>query len=556
MTLKRLERLRSKEIERLDDYLAALTALKRKFHEEFLTLQTLQREVKNVDEGFEASLDYVMNLVAQLNQIQSDEKKEVRRLTKDLVSKQNQQELLRKCHERELESKNQASADITAIEAHKNQILTTKWFKRHKIQRYLNETLLSNAPPELDALALEKNLFIDKQSRKAEKLLKDLSVVDGEIEQLMMEIKRYELSKDWGESVSNCLSELVSLKSEIAEFAIDTQVPLQTALSDLQTLYRKEKSQLKAGLFDEELVEIDDQRLEKLRKTKEKNRKLKEAQEIQISRQQNAVIKQQISQKREANKYIETHKNLEKEYSVAESELRKSTDKVKMLKKKRSRLVTRFGDVSPLNGRPEDYIATWNRYELLKPWPRLITILRSIDVVDEDLSEAREAVQRDEKELKGLEVKVEKLRNYRNIASKELMIVNRIGLGSNSKRPKVVVTEWRHAEELARDFMRWLGYVDAELTNQGADGGVDVTSRGAIGQVKMHSNGVRRPDIQALVGEAAVINRTPLFFAMNYSKEAVTWSNEHDIAIFKFSRNGDVVAVSEAALKLEARSQK
>jgi hypothetical protein len=247
---------------------------------------------------------------------------------------------------------------------------------------------------------------------------------------------------------------------------------------------------------------------------------------------------------------------LEKEYSVAESELRKSTDKVKMLKKKRSRLVTRFGDVSPLNGRPEDYIATWNRYELLKPWPRLITILRSIDVVDEDLSEAREAVQRDEKELKGLEVKVEKLRNYRNIASKELMIVNRIGLGSNSKRPKVVVTEWRHAEELARDFMRWLGYVDAELTNQGADGGVDVTSRGAIGQVKMHSNGVRRPDIQALVGEAAVINRTPLFFAMNYSKEAVTWSNEHDIAIFKFSRNGDVVAVSEAALKLEARSQK
>ena len=98
--------------------------------------------------------------------------------------------------------------------------------------------------------------------------------------------------------------------------------------------------------------------------------------------------------------------------------------------------------------------------------------------------------------------------------------------------------------------------MDAELTNDGADGGVDVRSQGAIGQVKMHSNGVRRPDIQALVGEATGINRTPLFFAMNYSKEAITWSNERNIAIFKFSRNGDVVAVSEAALKLEARSQK
>jgi hypothetical protein len=556
MTLKRLERLRSKEIERLDDYLAALTALKRKFHEEFLTLQTLQREVKNVDEGFEASLDYVMNLVAQLNQIQSDEKKEVRRLTKDLVSKQNQQELLRKCHERELESKNQASADITAIEAHKNQILTTKWFKRHKIQRYLNETLLSNAPPELDALALEKNLFIDKQSRKAEKLLKDLSVVDGEIEQLMMEIKRYELSKDWGESVSNCLSELVSLKSEIAEFAIDTQVPLQTAISDLQTLYRKEKSQLKAGLFDEELVEIDDQRLEKLRKTKAKNRLLEEKRAIQNSEQQKMAIQRQISQKRQANKYIETHKTLEKEYAAAEAELRRTRNKVETLMKKRSRLVTRFGDALKLGERPKDYLTKPNRYERLKGRPRLISILRSIDDVDEDLAEVNKVALSDEANIKRLEVQVEKLRNYQTIAQKELKIQDGIILGNQSKRPKRAVTDWRHAEELARDFMRWLGYLDAELTNEGADGGVDVRSKRAIGQVKMHSNGVRRSDIQALVGEAAVQKRTPLFFAMNYSKEAITWSNENAISIFKFSRSGEVVAVSDAALKLEARSRK
>ena len=556
MTLKRLERLRSQEIETIDENLAVLARLKRKFQKELLKLKSLQSGEGSFNEEVEVSLHYTMTSVVQLDQIRIDEEKKIARLTEDLALKQKQKDSIRDLYERELASKNKALADIALIEVHKTQILLTKWYSRRKVQCYLDGILLPNSSQELDVLSNKKSLSVKRHNLKSEQQLNEMSANEIEIAKCTNELQKYEITEDWRRQVVACRSELILFEKELSEFDIERQVPLVPAIDEFQKLWHQQKNWITEGLFDEELVDTDDKRLEMLRKTKEKNRKLKEAQEIQISKQQKAVIQRQISQKREANKYIETHKNLEKEYSVAESELRKSTNKVEMLMKKRSRLVTRFGDVSPLNGRPEDYIATWNRYELLKPWPRLITILRSIDVVDEDLSEAREAVQRDEKELKGLEVKVEKLRNYRNIASKELMIVNRIGLGSNSKRPKVVVTEWRHAEELARDFMRWLGYVDAELTNQGADGGVDVTSRGAIGQVKMHSNGVRRPDIQALVGEAAVINRTPLFFAMNYSKEAVTWSNEHDIAIFKFSRNGDVVAVSEAALKLEARSQK
>jgi hypothetical protein len=283
---------------------------------------------------------------------------------------------------------------------------------------------------------------------------------------------------------------------------------------------------------------------------------LEEKRAIQNSEQQKMAIQRQISQKRQANKYIETHKTLEKEYAAAEAELRRTRNKVETLMKKRSRLVTRFGDALKLGERPKDYLTKPNRYERLKGRPRLISILRSIDDVDEDLAEVNKVALSDEANIKRLEVQVEKLRNYQTIAQKELKIQDGIILGNQSKRPKRAVTDWRHAEELARDFMRWLGYLDAELTNEGADGGVDVRSKRAIGQVKMHSNGVRRSDIQALVGEAAVQKRTPLFFAMNYSKEAITWSNENAISIFKFSRSGEVVAVSDAALKLEARSRK
>jgi hypothetical protein len=248
---------------------------------------------------------------------------------------------------------------------------------------------------------------------------------------------------------------------------------------------------------------------------------------------------------------------LEKEYAVAESEFRKSKRKVEALNKRRNQLVLRLGDAFPFsNGSVDNFISRPEKYDDLKRFPRFLSILRSIDAVDEDLSEANEDAMRDGAIFKKLEIQFRKLRNYQAIALRELKIEDGVGLGNNLKRPKYVVTEWQHAEELARDFMRWLGYLDAELTNDGADGGVDVRSQGAIGQVKMHSNGTRRSDIQALVGEAAVQKRMPLFFAMNYSKEAITWSNENSIAIFQFSRNGDVVAVSEAALKLEARSQK
>lgn len=45
--------------------------------------------------------------------------------------------------------------------------------------------------------------------------------------------------------------------------------------------------------------------------------------------------------------------------------------------------------------------------------------------------------------------------------------------------PRHVAT-WQDAELNARDWMRAWGFTDAQLTNPGADKGIDVTSRHAI----------------------------------------------------------------------------
>jgi hypothetical protein len=85
MTLKRLERLRSQEIETIDENLAVLARLKRKFQKELSKLRSLQQGEESFDEDVEVSLQYVMTFVDQLDQIRKDEEKKLARLTEDIV---------------------------------------------------------------------------------------------------------------------------------------------------------------------------------------------------------------------------------------------------------------------------------------------------------------------------------------------------------------------------------------------------------------------------------------------------------------------------------------
>src|SRR3954452_2909829 len=65
------------------------------------------------------------------------------------------------------------------------------------------------------------------------------------------------------------------------------------------------------------------------------------------------------------------------------------------------------------------------------------------------------------------------------------------------------VGSWHAAEALAAWHMRKLGFEDASVTKAGADGGLDVTSREAVAQVKHYSKGpIGSPAIQQLRGAA------------------------------------------------------
>lgn len=121
-----------------------------------------------------------------------------------------------------------------------------------------------------------------------------------------------------------------------------------------------------------------------------------------------------------------------------------------------------------------------------------------------------------------------------------------VGARSNPP-PARVITQWQDAEELARDYMRWLGHNDVVCTGSGADGGVDLEGSKVVGQVKMHNRPTGRPDVQQLFGIASAEGKTPFFFAMAFSAEAVQWADKVNMAVYRFKRDGSVEPASTCA---------
>lgn len=84
------------------------------------------------------------------------------------------------------------------------------------------------------------------------------------------------------------------------------------------------------------------------------------------------------------------------------------------------------------------------------------------------------------------------------------------------------------AERFAAEVMVTLGYKDARVTQRGADGGIDISSARAVAQVKNWAKPIGRPHLQNLVGAAASIRSTELwFFSLSgYSRQAVAYADE------------------------------
>jgi hypothetical protein len=107
--------------------------------------------------------------------------------------------------------------------------------------------------------------------------------------------------------------------------------------------------------------------------------------------------------------------------------------------------------------------------------------------------------------------------------------------------------DWREAERIARDYLRSIGIHDARLTPSGRDGGVDITSKTAIAQVKWHVAQVGSPDLQSLFGIATYEKKLAIFFAQRYSPDALRWAKKTDMALFRFTASGKIQPVSPKA---------
>ncbi|MFD6057784.1 restriction endonuclease [Rhodococcus wratislaviensis] len=111
----------------------------------------------------------------------------------------------------------------------------------------------------------------------------------------------------------------------------------------------------------------------------------------------------------------------------------------------------------------------------------------------------------------------------------------------------------RDAEELAANVMRSsFGFPDAQLVSGGPDGGVDVRSRQALAQVKRKTATTGRPDLQRLYGaRGADLSKQLLFFSLaGYSRQAITYANEHGICLFQYDNYGNVSPANPSARRL------
>ncbi|GAB3405880.1 hypothetical protein GCM10027515_19750 [Schumannella luteola] len=107
--------------------------------------------------------------------------------------------------------------------------------------------------------------------------------------------------------------------------------------------------------------------------------------------------------------------------------------------------------------------------------------------------------------------------------------------------------DWRAAEAAAARHMQSIGFIDAQVTESGADGGLDVRATDAVAQVKFYANPVGRPDIQKLRG-AAHEHRIAIFYSTGgYTQEALDYAVGADVALFSMNPYGECSAVTGSA---------
>ncbi|WP_320773713.1 restriction endonuclease [Streptomyces sp. CRN 30] len=114
------------------------------------------------------------------------------------------------------------------------------------------------------------------------------------------------------------------------------------------------------------------------------------------------------------------------------------------------------------------------------------------------------------------------------------------------------IQSWQEAEHNAATWMRHWGYEDARARPGGSDGGVDVRSRKALGQVKYQGAAVGRPELQRLFGaRGRAWDKDLLFFTgSSYTATAVEYAAENGIALFVYGLDGSMTAANAPARRI------
>lgn len=123
---------------------------------------------------------------------------------------------------------------------------------------------------------------------------------------------------------------------------------------------------------------------------------------------------------------------------------------------------------------------------------------------------------------------------------------------TNGPEPELrLVRTPREAEEVAAEWMTYLGLGPARVTVNGADGGLDIVAPRGVAQVKMEALPVGRPTVQQLHGCACVESKAGLVFALNgFTPQAVAWADRAGVALFAFDFQGRPQPVNAAARSL------
>lgn len=115
-----------------------------------------------------------------------------------------------------------------------------------------------------------------------------------------------------------------------------------------------------------------------------------------------------------------------------------------------------------------------------------------------------------------------------------------------------MVRDAAEAEALAADWVRWLGWTDASITQPGADGGVDVLGRaegGVAAQVKFEAVKTGRPVLQALygAGHGLGVKHWVFFSSAGYTTQAVAWADHVGMLLFRFALDGTIEPINSDA---------